>query len=548
MLIWAGSPQFDNRNTFDFRPNIYSDGETHLSFIQSWEDKQPWEKGSGVILNKNYQEEKRVVPPDDVHDFNMHEFRLLNDSKTALACIYRTAMVNLADFNRPKEETLVMTGGFAEVNVETGEILAQWNSIDHIKVHESNMLLATDATSTEHNNDYVHANAVDKNVAGDYIISMRFTDTIYGISGEDGRVMWRLGGPETSFKQDFTFSRQHDSKFLSSNGTTHVISIMNNAADERSDQEPVSSALIVEVDTLAMTARLLTRVPRPDSGLTKLRGGVQVLPNGNLFIGWSQWGYHSEHAPNGDHLMSASFVSERFSTYRSYKAEFVGRPTVPPDAVASVYGTSDIEITTIIHVSWNGATDVAGWNFYAQAFDRSSPVLIGYANKTDFETMFLVDGYMDWITVEAVDRDGKSMSKSVVVRTKVPSNWQAAGFQGSENPSPDDPSLIALAPLDSSGGSSGNRAGSGAKEGQYSPSAYADAKEVAKAVYKAYDLLRGVGGVLMLILVSCVLGLLGVCAYRLLSRSKLRSYRNVPTEEGESVPIEELPLRSERLE
>lgn len=547
MLIWAGSSQFDNRNTFDFRPNIHSDGKTSLSFVQSWEKGKSFEKGSGVILNNNYEEKKRLVPPDDVSDFNMHELRILNDSSTALACMYRSAMVNLAGFNRPQEETLVTTGGFVEFNVETGEILAQWNSIDHIEVHESNMLLSTSSASKEHSNDYVHANAVDKNEAGDYIISMRFTDTIYGISGEDGRVIWRLGGPKSDFKQDFNFSRQHDAKFLSSTGATHVISFLNNAADERGDLEPVSSALIVELDTVAMTARVLARIPRPDGGLTKLRGGVQVLPNGNTFVGWSEWGYHTEHAPNGDHLMSASFTSQRFSTYRSYKAEFVGRPTWPPGVAASVYGTSHIDITTVIHASWNGATDVAGWNFYAQAHDDSSPVLIGYTNKTDFETMYIVDGYMDWITAEAVDRDGKSMSKSPVARPHLPTNWQAAGFQGEENPTPDDPSLIAAASLKSSDGDDGNHRGSGVKD-ENGVSAYSDAKKVAEAVYNAHELLRSVGAMLMLILTSCVVIGLGAWAYRLLGRRRLRSYKSVPSEEGESVPIEELPLRSDRPE
>ncbi|KAJ5180471.1 hypothetical protein N7492_003681 [Penicillium capsulatum] len=542
MLIWAGSPQFDNRNSFDFRPNIDSNGETYLSFIQSWEDGQPYEKGSGVILDKNYQERKRVLPPGDVHDFNMHEFRLLGNGKTALSCLYRVAQISLADFGRPDERMDVMTGGFAEVNVETSEVLAQWSSLDNIQINESNILRPEDSAGGF---DYVHANAVDKNEAGDYIISMRFTDTIYGISGEDGRILWRLGGTKSDFDQDFTFSRQHDCKFVSSDGKTHVISLMNNAADERGDVESVSSALIVEVDTVAMKARVLTRIPRPDGGLTKLRGGVQILPNGNIFVGWSQWGYHSEHAPNGDHLVSAWFPSERFSTYRSYKAEFVGRPTTPPDVVASVYGTSVIDIATVIHVSWNGATDVAGWRFYAQVYDGSSPVLIGETTKTDFETMYIADGYMDWITAEAVDRDGNSMGNSLVVRTQTPSNWQAAGFKGSDNPTPDDPSLVAAKPLKSSDGEGNNKSGGKA---DYDPSAYADAKEVAKAVYKAYDLLRGVGGVLMLLLTVGTVGGLGVFAYRLLNRRKLRSYEHVPTEEGEGVPIDEIPLRSERPE
>jgi hypothetical protein len=360
---------------------------------------------------------------------------------------------------------------------------------------------------------------------------------------------------------DFTFSKQHDVKFVSSNGTHHVISFLNNASDERDNDENMSAALFVEMDTIAMTARVVKRINRPDSGLTRLRGSVQVLPNDNVFIGWSERGYQSEHAPNGDLLMTARFVSERYSTYRAYKGEFIGRPTALPDLVASVYGTSDEDITTLIHVSWNGATDVVGWKFFAQAYDRADPVFIGYANKTDFETMYIVDGYMDWITAEAIDKDGNVMSASRAMRSEIPKNWKAVGFTGSgTGPTPDDPSIITAVNKGSSSTSPSNEnadttdttdgmAGmvsdhtstGSSSSSDHSTSAYADAKEVAKAVYKAYEVIRGVGGLLIFILIACTVGGVVAGLWRLFNRRKMRSYQHVPSEEG--MPVEEIHLR-----
>jgi hypothetical protein len=559
MLIWAGASLYDNRNVFDFRPVTNIDEETHLSFIVSWAIDNS-DKGSGVIVDKNYKVEKEVGVLNDLHDFNMHEFNVLPGGKTALACTYRSQEINMADFGRPTEQSWVVTGGFVELDVETSEVLVQWDSFDKIALHESNMFHSWDAPGGHPGWDYVHINAVDKNEAGDYIISLRFTNTIYGISGEDGHIMWRLGGVESDFDMDFTFSKQHDVKFVSSNGTHHVISFLNNASDERGNDENMSAALFVEMDTIAMTARVIKRINRPDSGLTRLRGSVQLLPNDNVFIGWSERGYQSEHAPNGDLLMTARFVSERYSTYRAYKGEFIGRPTALPDLVASVYGTSDEDITTLIHVSWNGATDVAGWKFFAQAYDRADPVFIGQANKTDFETMYIVDGYMDWITAEAIDKDGNVMSASRVMRSEIPKNWKAVGFTGSDTgPTPDDPSIITAVNKGTSSTSSSNdntgaadstdgmagmvsdhTTGSGSSS-DHSTSAYADAKEVAKAVYKAYEVIRGVGGLLIFILIACTVG--GVIAglWRLFKHRKMRSYQHVPSEEG--MPVEEIHLR-----
>jgi hypothetical protein len=560
MLIWAGAPLYDNRNVFDFRPVTNIDEETHLSFIVSWEIDNS-DKGSGVIVDKNYKVEKEVGVLNDLHDFNMHEFNVLPGGKTALACTYRSQEINMADFGRPTEQSWVVTGGFVELDVETSEVLVQWDSFDRIALHESNMFHSWDAPGGFPGWDYVHINAVDKNEAGDYIISLRFTNTIYGISGEDGHIMWRLGGLESDFDMDFTFSKQHDVKFVSSNGTHHVISFLNNASDERDNDENMSAALFVEMDTIAMTARVIKRINRPDSGLTRLRGSVQVLPNDNVFIGWSERGYQSEHAPNGDLLMTARFVSERYSTYRAYKGEFIGRPTALPDLVASVYGTSDEDITTLIHVSWNGATDVVGWKFFAQAYDRADPVFIGYANKTDFETMYIVDGYMDWITAEAIDKDGNVMSASRVMRSEIPKNWKAVGFTGSgTGPTPDDPSIITAVNKGSSSTSPSNEnadttdttdgmAGmvsdhtstGSSSSSDHSTSAYADAKEVAKAVYKAYEVIRGVGGLLIFILIACTVGGVVAGLWRLFNRRKMRSYQHVPSEEG--MPVEDIHLR-----
>ncbi|KGO44667.1 hypothetical protein PEX1_039360 [Penicillium expansum] len=554
VLIWAGAPLYDNQNVFDFKPVHNIDDDPHLSFIVGWEYDNS-KKGHGAIVNTHYEVEKEVQPPSDVHDFNMHEFNIMDGGKTALACTYRSQVISMADFGRPTEESWVTVGGFVEVDIETSEVLVKWDSFDHIALHESNMFHAWDNPSGSPGWDYVHINAVDKNKAGDYLISLRFTNTIYLISGKDGSVVWRLGGLESDFKQDFTFSKQHDVKFVSSDGTRHVISFLNNASDERGADEKISSVLFVELDTsvVPMTAKVIKRINRPDSGLTRLRGSARPLPNGNIFIGWSERGYSSEHASNGDLLMTAQFASDRYSTYRSYKGEFTGRPAAPPDLVASVYGTNAEDMTTIIHVSWNGATDVVQWKFYAQAYDLGPSLLIGTTNKTDFETMFIADGYMDFVSAEAIDAEGNIMHTSEIKRTGTPSNWKAAGWVGTDSgPTPDDPSIIVAAndntdstsPADSNSGKAAELINDGTStgSGDRSTAQYADAKEVAKAVYKAYEVIRGIGGLLIFILVATTLGGAGFALWRHIRTRRIDRYQHVPSEEG--LPVEEIPLAS----
>ncbi|KAJ5927898.1 hypothetical protein N7466_006854 [Penicillium verhagenii] len=573
MLIWAGSPMYDNRNVFDFKANWNIDDHPHLSFIVQHDDHT---KGSGMILNTHYEVEHEVEVLNDLDAFNMHEFNILDGGKTALACTYRTQPISLTDFGRPNEETWAMTGGFVELDVNNAHVLYEWDSRDQISVQESAVMSATDAPSDKPGTDYVHINAVDKNDAGDYIISMRFTNTLYMISGVDGHIMWRLGGEQSDFDMDFTFHKQHDVKFIESHDTHHIISLMNNGADEGKADEWVSAALFIDIDMVTMKARVIKRIERPDGGLTRLRGNVQKLPNQNTFVGWSQWGYHSEHAPNGDLLMWAKFSSERYSSYRSYKFDWIGRPNTPPDVVSSVYGITSKEILTIIHVSWNGATDIARWNFYARAFDKGENVFIGHTEKSDFETMYLANGYMDFITAEAVDSEGNVLGVSNLQRTNRPDNWQAVGFEGA-SPSPDDPSLLYLngepieptvdnsktltdsstePSIDSSTDASTNPSteplvdsSTGSSSGivvKPHEAVYADTKEVAKSVYRAYEVLRGVEAFIVFFLVLGIIGGAVVGTRKFLRRRQVRSYKNIPSEEGgeagEAVPVEEIPL------
>ncbi|PWY67252.1 hypothetical protein BO94DRAFT_540470 [Aspergillus sclerotioniger CBS 115572] len=532
VLIWAGSPMFDNRNVFDFKAVHNIDDKPHLSLIaqRSFDGDI---QGSGVILSQHYEVESQVFKLPNTWEFNVHEFKILDGGRSALACVYQSKMLDMTDVGHPGEQKLFLTGGFAELDLTTGAPLFEWDSADHLGLHETDRFHTWDEPMGDWGWDSVHMNAVDKNAAGDYIISMRFTDTIYMISGVDGRVMWRLGGPESNFVQDFVFSKQHDVKFVTSNGTYHIISFLNNASDEITTDESVSSALFVELDTVAspMTARLIARYNRPDGQLSRLRGNVQNLPSGNVFVGWSERGYQSEFSPEGDVLMTARFASDRFSTYRAYKYEFSGRPRAPPDLVASVYGTDEDDLMTVFYVSWNGATDVAGWNFYAQAYDGGAPVLIGYVDKTDFETMYMAHGFLDWVSVAAIDHEGNVMGTSVVHRTKIPDNWKAAGFVGSSQaPAPVNPSTIhkeAHASEESLG---------------HSTVSDADTKDAIAALSQAYEVVRRLGSLLILILVgSSILGVLLGVFWVLRRRRRTPTYRHVPSEE--SFPMEESPLR-----
>lgn len=84
--------------------------------------------------------------------------------------------------------------------------------------------------STNIENLCSHINSVDKFYDGDYLISMRNTNTIYRVSHKTGNILWRLGGKFSDFQQDFLFSGQHDARVVSQNDTVLIISFLDNAS------------------------------------------------------------------------------------------------------------------------------------------------------------------------------------------------------------------------------------------------------------------------------------------------------------------------------
>jgi hypothetical protein len=407
--------------------------DLHLAMLLTKEYGNWDDKGTVIVYDNQYNPSPIVLDP--VVDVDMHEINI-QDPHRALALAFREENLNMASFGLPDVNMNIWTGGFVEFDITTGKVLLLWTSQDAISPDES---VAFDPYQEHPNTDFMHVNSIDRNKNGDYMLSARHTSTLYFISGQDGRIMWRLGGKRSDFAQDFEFSYQHDAKFISVNDTHITISFLNNGAEDIITNEPTSSAMYVELDLTTMKATLLNRYTRPDHESTRKRGNMQTLPNGNVLVGWSEFGYMSEFTHDGRLLMEARFVSERFSTYRAYKFPWRSRPSYPPVLVASCHGVNGTALSTTFHVSWNGATDVKYWRFFTQANLTGPSEQIAIIPKKSFETSFAAHGYLNLVSVEALDMNFQVLGQSATVRTQPPVYWP----EGVELLKPDDSAAVA---------------------------------------------------------------------------------------------------------
>ena len=199
---------------------------------------------------------------------------------------------------------------------------------------------------------------------------------------------------------------------------------MNNAANDQEQTAAYSTGMFVALNTVTLTATLIRAFPRPDKKVSRLRGNVQVLPNTNVVINWSENAYVSEFTADGVHILDTYFTSNRFGTYRAYKSNTTLTPADQPVMKAFVFGETPATSTSVFYVSWNGATEVASWKFFASRKLAGGFSLVGEASRAGFETSYQKSGYHEKGFVEAVAADGTVLGQSAIDNFILPLGWQ----------------------------------------------------------------------------------------------------------------------------
>lgn len=227
---------------------------------------------------------------------------------------------------------------------------------------------------------------------------------------------------------------------MTENRTTTIISFLDNACGSWPNtlrSSPYSRGLVVALEnsTSRMMARVLRKFDNPDRRSAIAKGSMQTLANRNLLIGWGQAGALSEITPDGKLALHAKFSSPGAASYRAYKYNFTAIPRDPPDIWTYSLGLAS---PIIFYVSWNGATEVHSWNFYACNMTVPRDVVyVGSELKRGFETIHTYSQNLEWAFAEAVSADGKSLGNSTCVSTFVPSSKLRVNCRTEECSPPD---------------------------------------------------------------------------------------------------------------
>lgn len=138
---------------------------------------------------------------------------------------------------------------------------------------------------------------------------------------------------------------------------------------------------------------------------------MQVLPNGNVFIGWGSEPFASEFSHDGELLFNAHLLPPKDDSYRTFRFPWTGRPADAP-AVAAERGAND---EVALYASWNGATEVATWEVIAGSRqDQLKP--LGAVPRDGFETAISARTTEPYVAVRAQDSSGRALGVSRPVK------------------------------------------------------------------------------------------------------------------------------------
>jgi hypothetical protein len=365
-------------------------------------------QGEDVVMSSSYQTVARI-PGGNGLQADLHDFQIAPHD-ISYTTAYNPIRCDLSSIKGSSRGAIVDTA-IQEIDMKTGLVRWEWHSLDHVGAAESEVEVPRDATPW----DYFHLNSIDveggdSGQSGNIFISARSTWAGYQLQGATGKVLWRLGGNRSSFKMGpgTKTAWQHDGRVLPDGEVTFF--------DDGSNP-PIHSqsrGVRIALDFKAHQARLVAAYTHSGAPLlAPSQGNMQTLPDQNALVGYGGVPAISEYAARDGSLLFDAHLPFDMSFYRAYRFPWSGRPLSPPAILASLNDTGE---ETIVHASWNGATEVAWWRVLAGKRAGSLTAQATIPAGNDFESSTTLPEKYAYVAVQALDAAGHVLGASKTVQ------------------------------------------------------------------------------------------------------------------------------------
>ena len=401
-LIWF-APVPRGYTAASFRVQFYR-GQPVLTWWQGYTAA-----GVGVGQDMIYDNSYRpvaVVSAANGLNADLHEFQV-TPRNTALVSAYYPVHWDARSV-RGHGRQIVFDSVVQEIDIPTGLVLYQWDSLDHVPLTDSYQPVPAEGPKVGFRNpyDYFHIDSVQLDGDGNLLVAARNTWAAYKINHSTGAVIWTLGGRASSFRMrpNASFAFEHD---VRAQGPRDKFLTMFDDGAGLPAVHSQSRGLELHLDFRHRTARLYRQWLHSPTLLSEFEGSIQQLSRLNELIGWGQQPYFSEYSPRGRTLLDGRFVSNT-SSYRVYTSSWRATPAAPPAVAASPSGSR-----MTVCASWNGTTTVTAWTVLAGSTpDALRPVV--QVHKSGFETAVVVP-VAPYASVQAVGAGGHVLGTSPTI-------------------------------------------------------------------------------------------------------------------------------------
>jgi hypothetical protein len=353
--------------------------------------------GDEVIMDSSYRQ-VQVVHAGNGYQADLHDF-VIERNGTALLTAFAPIDCDLSSIGQSRRGYLT-DAVYQDVDLKTGLVRREWHAVDHVRVADSRQ--SDSYITSNYPFDFFHINSLDPESHDRLLMSARNTWALYTLDRRTGQILATIGGRGSSFAMGPSSQTafQHDATALP-DGT---VSVFDNGG------KPVvhaTRAVLLRVDPSARKVTLARQLIHAPAVVAGSQGNVQLLRNGDLFVGWGGAPSFSEYAPNGTLVFDGS-VSHTAQSYRVYRFPWTGAPTTPPAVATTLTGGH-----VTVYASWNGATGVDRWRVLAGA-TASALAPVATAKRTGFETAIVTSSAGPVVQVQALDAAARVLASSRV--------------------------------------------------------------------------------------------------------------------------------------
>jgi hypothetical protein len=379
--------------------------------------------GDDVVVDQHY---RHVATLKGADGWVISEHEMIVSGSNAWVTAYKNVPANLTPYGG-SANGVVLDSAVQEYDLAAGQLLYTWDALNPGGVPNVPLSQSQQKPFPGIPWDAYHINSIQLTGNETFLVSMRNTWTAYLVNRTTNAIEWTVSGnPKNStfaLPANAQFQWQHDVELHNGN----VLSVFDDACcgiksvsgghPQLANPSGPTRGLVIKLDLTRHTGSFLGQYIRAKDFNAAFLGNAQLLPGGNVALGWGSQPFFSEVNSKGKVLLDAVWPVPDQS-YRAYAQKWVGIPySAPSGAVRNNQGKSTV------YASWDGDTQVVSWRVLAGTSAQSLKAA-ATKTKTGFETAIPLTSSFKVYEVQALD------SHNHVLGTSKPFPTQSSGNSG----------------------------------------------------------------------------------------------------------------------